>query len=125
MRGGGNGPAMRGLAVMALLALASCHRADNADRARLDDLSARVTALEQRELRLQQALRERQGPTAQATGEAATMWAFEETPGGSHRYATRERCEAALQAFEADRAAEDAAKGVTVVRGTEPSCNPV
>ena len=114
------------LAATALLALASCQRAEHADRARLDDLAARVTALEQRQIALQQALQAKEGEAAAPSpGEAVTMWGFQGDPGGTHRYATKERCEAALQAFEADRAAEDAAKGVTVVRGNALACNPV
>ena len=113
------------LGAIALLAPASCQRAENADRARLDDLTARVTRLEQRQSELQQALAAKEKAVEPSSAEAVTLWEFPGELGGTHRYGTKQRCEAALQAFEADRAAADAAKGVTVMRGTVPACNPV
>lgn len=110
--------------VATLLALAACQRQDAVDKARLDDLATRVSALEQRQRAMQQTAEVKQDAAEPSADQPVTMWAFEEGP-ASHRYASRERCAAALDAFEAARMARDAASGVTVVRGTEPACNPV
>jgi hypothetical protein len=104
--------------------MASCQRADDPDGAQLNQLTARVTALEQRQFQLQRALEKKQDDSGQLPATAITLWRFQGEEGAVHKYATKERCDAALQAFQADRAAADAAKGVTVVRGTEPACTP-
>lgn len=114
----------RAAMVMAVLALAGCQRPDDADKARLDDLAARVTVLEQRQLELRRVVQAKPGESTTEPSQPVAMWAFEDGP-SSHRYATKERCEAALEAFEANRVAQDAASGVTVVRGTKATCNPV
>lgn len=110
---------------MALLALASCQRAEDPDKARLDNLSARVGALEQSQLQLQRLIEAKHVGSVRSPAEALTLWEFRGEASAAHKYTSKERCEAALKAFESDRAAADAANGVTVVRGTELVCNPV
>ena len=113
------------LGLTALLALTSCQPGENSDRSRLDDLSTRVTTLEQRQLKLQRQLEAMESEPRQSSPEAITMWQLQGASGGAHRYGTKERCEAALQAFAADQVASDAAKGVNVVRESTLSCDPV
>jgi len=111
------------LAIVALLLMVSCERADNPDAARLEHLTARVTALEERQLQFERAVEEKHEESGLEHAPAVALWEFQGEEDAVHKYASKERCDAALQAFEADRASADAAKGVTVVRGTERVCN--
>jgi hypothetical protein len=117
---------LAGLAVAVML-LASCHQDDSAEEARLDNLSGRVTALEQQQFNLQQTVQADEQNAAQAAAPATdvTMWELEGVSSGTHRYATKERCDAALQAYAADQAAVDAANHIVAANRPTLSCVPV